>query len=122
VALTFMEEIYRMILRIIPLLFAALLLAAHFLRNGSPGLTAVAVLAPLLLLIRQRWSLIIVQLAAYVAAAVWLYTIIDLAQERMMFGRPWGVAAIILGSVTLFTIFAGLLLNSRAMKNKYPSR
>jgi len=111
-----------MILRIVPLLFAALLLAAHFLRNGSLVLTAVTVLVPLLLLIRQRWSLIIVQLGAYVAAAVWLYTIIYLAQERMMFGRPWGVAAIILGSVTLFTIFAGLLLNSRAMKNKYPSR
>ncbi|MBI4965558.1 MAG: hypothetical protein HY913_19940 [Desulfomonile tiedjei] len=111
-----------MVLRTVPLLIAALLLAAHFLRAGSLGLTAATILMPLLLLIRRRWSLIIVQLSAYVGAGVWLYTTINLVQERIMFNRSWGAAAIILGSVTLFTIFAGLLLNSRAMKNKYPSR
>jgi hypothetical protein len=110
-----------MILRIVPLLIASLLLSAHFLRGGSIGLVVVTLLVPLLLLIRKRWSLVVVQLSAYAAAAVWLYTTIDLVQERMMFARPWSVAVIILGSVTLFTIFAGLLLNSRLMKNKYPS-
>jgi len=65
-----------MILRIVPLVIASLLLAAHFLRGGSLGLMVVTVLAPLLLLIRKRWSLIVVQLSAYAAAAVWLYTTI----------------------------------------------
>jgi len=110
-----------MILRIVPLLISFLLLAAHFLRGGSLGLMVVTVLAPLLLLIRKRWSLILVQLSAYAAAAVWLYTTIHIVQERMMFGRSWGAPVIILGSVTLFTVFAGLLLNSPAVKDKYPS-
>lgn len=110
-----------MILRIVPLLITSLLLAAHFLRGGSLGLVIVLLLAPLLLLIRKRWSLILVQLSAYVAAAVWLYTTFHVVQERMMFGRPWGAPVIILGSVALFSLFAGLLLNSPAVKNKYPS-
>jgi hypothetical protein len=63
-----------------------------------------------------------VQSSAYAGAAVWLYTALQIVRERMMFGRPWGLAVIILGAVTLFTIFAGLVLNSRTMKDKYPSQ
>jgi len=110
-----------MILRLIPLLIASLLLAAHFLRGGGFGLMLVSVLAPLLLLIRKRWSLILVQFSAYGAALVWVYTAIHLVQERMISGRPWTGAVIILGSVALFSFFAGLLLNSPAVKEKYPS-
>ena len=109
--------------RIIPLLIASLLLAAHFLRDGNIiGLVVVTLLMPLLLLIKKRWSLIVLQVAACVAASVWLYTMIMLVQERMMFGRRWGIAVIILGSVALFTILSGVLLNSRSVRNKYPSR
>ncbi|MEW6112179.1 MAG: hypothetical protein AB1664_08625 [Thermodesulfobacteriota bacterium] len=110
-----------MVLRIIPLLIASLLLAAHFLRHGDIGFVVLCVLVPLLLLIKNRRSLIFVQFSAYAGAAVWVYTALQIVRERMMFGRPWGVAVIILGTVALFTIFAGLLLNSRAIKNKYPS-
>jgi len=110
-----------MILRIIPLMIACVLLAAHFFRAGNIGLVAASVLPALLLLIKKRWSFILVQVWAYEGAAVWLHTITNIVQERMMFGRPWKVAAIILGSVTLFTAFAGLLLNSRVVKDKYPS-
>jgi hypothetical protein len=81
----------------------------------------VSVLVPLLLLIRKRWSLILVQLLAYAAAGVWLPTAIHLVQERMISARPWSSAAIILGSVALFSMFAGILLNSPTVKAKYPS-
>jgi len=81
----------------------------------------VSVLVPLLLLIRKRWSLIIVQLSAYVAAGVWLSTAILLVQERMISARPWSGAVIILCSVALFSVFAGFLLNSRKVKERYPS-
>jgi hypothetical protein len=63
-----------------------------------------------------------VQFSAYAGAAVWVYTALQIVRERMMFGRPWGLAVIILGTVALFTIFAGLLLNSRTIKVRYPSR
>ncbi len=81
----------------------------------------VSVLVPLLLLVRKRWSLIFVQLSAYAAAVVWVYTTIHLVQERMISARPWGSAVIILGSVALFSVFAGFLLNSRKVKERYPS-
>lgn len=81
----------------------------------------VSILVPLLLLIRKRWSLILVQLSAYAAAGVWLSTAIHLVQERMISARPWSGAAIILGSVALFSMFAGLLLNSRKVQERYPS-
>jgi hypothetical protein len=38
---------------------------------------------------------------------------------RQQIGRPWTVAAIILGSVALLTLLAGLLLNSRTMRERY---
>ncbi len=111
-----------MVLRTTLLIIAALLLAAHFLREGSLGLVALCLLAPLLLLIRKRWILIALQLLTYIAAIIWLKTTIDLVYERIMWGRAWGVAAVILGSVTLFTILAGLLLNSSVIKEKYTRR
>jgi hypothetical protein len=80
----------------------------------------VSVLVPLLLLIRKRWSLILVQLSAYAAAVVWGYTTIHLVQERIISARPWSGAVIILSSVALFSVFAGLLLNSRKVRERYP--
>ncbi len=111
-----------MIPRLIPLVLAALLIAAHFLRGGSLELALVCILVPFLLLIRNRWSLILVQVSAYSAAAIWLYTTMNVIRDRMMFARPWTMSAIILGSVTLFTVFAGMLLNSPRVKEKYPRR
>jgi hypothetical protein len=39
---------------------------------------------------------------------------------RQRTGQPWTLAAIILGSVALFSLLAGLLLNSRAIRERYP--
>ncbi|MBI5249601.1 MAG: hypothetical protein HY912_08910 [Desulfomonile tiedjei] len=80
------------------------------------------VIAPLLLLVRRRWSLIAIQLAAYVGAAIWLNTLVDLVQARMIMHRPWGTAVIILASASLFSIFSGWLMNSPALKSRYRSR
>ncbi len=109
-----------MILRIIPLIIASLLLAAHFLRDGNLGLVAVCLLLPLLLVVKKRWSLIILQLFTYVGAAIWVSTAIGIAQRRILQGVPWSRMAIILGVVALFTVFAGLVLNSTVVKEKYP--
>ena len=76
-----------MVLRIIPLVIASLLLAAHFLRHGEIGFVVLCVLVPLLLLIKNRRSLILVQFSAYAGAAVWVYTSLQIVRERMMFGR-----------------------------------
>lgn len=107
-------------LRISLFVVAALLLGAHFLRAGNLALVALCVAAPLLFFWRQRWSLILLQLLAYCAAAIWIAAAVQLVQMREQLGQPWTVAAIILGSVALLTLLAGLLLNSRAIRERYP--
>ena len=108
-----------MILRISLFVTAAILLGAHFLRAGDLALVALCLAAPLLFLYRRRWSLIALQVLAYGAAVTWIAVAVRLVQLRQQSGQPWTVAAIILGSVALFTVLAGLLLNSRAIRERY---
>lgn len=99
---------------------AALLLGAHFLRAGNFLLVALCLATPLLFLYKKRWSLILLQLTAYGATARWLWAALQLVEFRQQAGRPWATAALILGAVALVTLVAGLLMNSRCMRERYP--
>jgi hypothetical protein len=108
-----------MALRISLFVLAALLLGAHFLRAGDPATVALCLATPLLFLWRTRWSLILLQLMAYAAAATWIGVAVRLVGLRQSSGQPWTLAAVILGGAALFTLLAGLLLNSRPMRERY---
>lgn len=108
-------------LRFIPIILAAILLAAHFLRSYSLLPMTVCLLAPCLLLIKRRWSLVTLQLLILPAAAIWLFTLNGIIQQRIFEHRSWTASAIILGVVILFTLFAGWLLNSPKNKERSPS-
>lgn len=110
-----------MIVRIILFVTAALLLGAHFLRAGNLAMVALCLAAPLLFFHRRRRSLIALQLLAFGAVGTWIAVAIQLVQMRQQTGQAWTVAAIILGSVALFSLLAGLLLNSRKIKDRYPN-
>ncbi|HXE51296.1 MAG TPA: hypothetical protein VN663_23155 [Ramlibacter sp.] len=107
-------------LRIGLFIIAALLLGAYFLRLGNLILAALCLCAPMLLLYQKRWVLIVLQLLAYGAAALWVTLAARLVEFRLQSGQPWKLAAIILGAVALFTLLAGLLLNSRSVRERYP--
>jgi hypothetical protein len=109
-----------MSVRISLFVIAALLLGAHFFRAGNFLLLALCLATPLLFLYRKRWSLILLQLTAYGATASWLWTALELIELRQQTGRPWTAAALILGAVAWFTLVAGLLMNSRCMRERYP--
>ena len=109
-----------MVLRVALIVLAALLLGAHFLRESNFVLMAVCVAAPLLFLWKKRSSLIALQLMAYAAAATWTVVAFRLAEVRQQTGRSWTAAVVILGAVAMFTLVAGLLLNSRAISERYP--
>ena len=96
------------------------LAAAHFFRSGSYLLVALCLAAPLLFFYKKRWSLILLQLGAYWASAIWLSAALELVQFRQQTGRSWTAAAVILGTVALLTLLAGLLLNSRCLRQRYP--
>lgn len=106
-------------LRSFPIILAAVLLAAHFLRSYSLLLVILCLLAPFLLLIRKRWSLLTLQLLTIPAALIWLVTLSEIIQQRIFEQRSWTASAIILGVVTLFTLFAGWLLNSPQVKDRF---
>lgn len=107
--------------RYIPLILAAVLLAAHFLRSYSILAMAFSLLTPFLLLIKKRWSLVTLQLLTIAAAFIWLSTLYGIIQERIFEQRSWTASAIILGVVTLFTLWSGWLLNSSLIKERYPA-
>jgi len=99
---------------------AAFLFAAHFLRDGNFIAVALCLCAPLLFFYRRWWVLIVLQLVAYGAAAMWIITLLRIVDLRQITGRSWTAAALILGGVALLTLLAGVLLNSRAFRERYP--
>ena len=109
-----------MFVRIVPLVIACLLLAAHFLRQGSLPLVGVCLLAPFLLFVKKHWALSALQIFMYGSAAIWLYTTIALVQYRMAVGAPWIRMSLILLGVTAFNLLAARLLTSPVLKNRYP--
>jgi hypothetical protein len=108
-------------LRIALFAIAAILLGAHFYRAGNYLLVALCLAVPLLFFHKRRLSLVILQLTAYAATAIWLEAAIRLVRFRQQMGEPWTAAAIILGGVALVTLAAGLMLNSRAIARRYPA-
>ena len=108
-------------LRLLPLLLAALLIAAHFLRSYSLLPMLLCLLAPLLLLVKRRWSLLVLQSLSLLSALIWLYALYGIIQERTFEGRSWTASAIILGLVAAFSLFSGALLNSPQVKDRYPA-
>lgn len=108
-----------MALRVVLYVIAALLLGAHFLREGNVVAVAFCTAAPLLFLWRRRWVPIVLQAAAYIAAGIWILTALHLVDQRQLEGRPWTTAALILGAVTLLSVLAGALLNSKAIRERY---
>lgn len=89
---------------------SALLIAAHFLREGAFPLVALSLAFPFLLLFKKPWARYTVQLALLIATAVWLRTMYVIAHWRITMEQPWGRMALILGGVALFTLLSALLL------------
>lgn len=109
-----------MIFRICWFTLAAMLLGAHFLRAENFVMLALCVSTPLLLLVKRWWMLVLLQFLAYDAALVWIAEAVHLVVLRQHLGQPWILAAVILGGAALFSILAGVLLNSRSIRERYP--
>jgi hypothetical protein len=108
-----------MILRLLPFILAFLFLAAHFLRSAHTPLVILCLVTPLLLLIKKRGILILLQCLTYVGVLVWVHTIYVLVRLRIGMAEPWGRMVLILLGVAVFTFLAGYLLNSDLVKQRY---
>jgi hypothetical protein len=98
-----------MVLRVICSIVAFLLVGAHFFRQGSYLLVAIALLAPLLLFVKGRWAVVLLQILTWAAAVVWIVVAVQLVRQRMALGQPFRGVIIILGVVALFTILTAWL-------------
>lgn len=107
------------LLVLLPIILGFLLLAAHFFRFGQMALVALALLFPLLLLVRKRWAARVMQLALLLGAAEWARTIILFSLARMAVGHPYLRMAIILSAVALFTAGSALLFRTPALRARY---
>ena len=103
----------------IPFIITCVLIAAHFLRDGNILMVLVSLIFPLLLLVKKKWVLILSQLFAYMGGGLWLGTTMQIANERIAFNEDWTRMAIILGTVTAFSIFSGFSLNHQKVTENY---
>ena len=104
------------VLRLIPVILSAMLLAAHFSRAGSSTLAVMALAVPLLLLIRESWAARTVQLALVLGGVEWLRATWSYVRQRMELGEPWGRLVVILGVVALFTWASALVFRSPRLR------
>jgi len=104
------------IFRILPVLLAALLLAAHFFRAGQGGLALVSAGAPMILLTGRLWAVRILQILLLVASLVWFQATLEFVGIRQALGLPWTRLALILGTVAAFTAGSALILEREKIK------
>jgi len=107
------------ILRLLPVVFSMLLLAAHFLRSGQMPVVILILLSPLLLFIRRAWVARLVQIILILGAVEWIKTMLTLVDGRRSVGEPWGRLAIILLIVATITGCSALIFRCGSLKTRY---
>ena len=102
-----------------PIVISCWLMAAHFLRDGNVFFVLTCFFAPGLLLFEERWAARTLQIGLFLASFEWVHTLINLARERMMEGKPYTRLMIILGGVAAWTFVSGLLFQLALMKKRF---
>ena len=106
-------------LLMLPTGISAVLIGAHFLRDGQATVTALCVLAPWLLLVRHPAAARLVQVGLVLAAVEWVRSLVDLASARAAVGEPWIRLAAILGAVALFALASAGAFFTRTLRERY---
>ena len=107
-------------IRRLPVLLSALLIAAHFLRAGDWALVLLALLAPALLWVRRPWAPRAVQVLLLLASLEWVRTLVDNVGQRQAAGTPWLRMALILGTVALATALSALAVRLDRHPDRHP--
>jgi len=96
------------------------MLAAHHGRASQPGLIGLWLAVPLILLLKRRWSDIVLQLVMVAGAGIWVAATLRFVHQRQAAGIPSVRLVLILTLVALFTLVSGLLLNLRGRRAALP--
>ena len=106
-------------LRLLPVLFAFGLLAAHFSRAELFPFVILSFGVPLLLLIRKPWAARTIQVFLLLGALEWIRAMMGYIEIRKSIGDDWGRLAIILVVVALLTLCSGLVFRGKSLKKRY---
>jgi hypothetical protein len=97
------------VVRKVPAALSLVLLAAHFLRAQSLFFVLLSIGLTPLLFWEKRWLTQLVRIYLALGSLLWVYTAVMIVRERKALELPFAAAAIILGSVTIFTLMSALL-------------
>lgn len=107
------------VLQHIPAVLSAILLAAHFLRNGRLTAALICLIMPFLLVTATKARARLYQAFLALGALVWMFTAAEMALERMAAGKPWIRMAVIMGTVILWNVAAAFLFETKTMRGRY---
>ncbi len=108
----------RTLLLVAPVL-SCLLLAAHYLRAGGPGLVLLFVSAPLVLFVKRPWIKTTFSALLIFGAGVWIATALAQLHVRSINDEPWLRTVLILGSVCGFTAGSAVVFKTKALAERY---
>ncbi len=114
-----MKKVLLIMFQLMPVVFSALLIGAHFLRSQHYIFVAICLALPFVLIIRHSISVRIVQIGLLIAGIEWVRTIFVLASARADMGLPWTRLVIILGIVASFTFASALVFFTKTLKEIY---
>ena len=100
-------------------ILSAVLLAAHFSRVQQDWLALLALLLPLILLIKRPWIIRVYQIFLACGGVIWIERAFQLRSLRIAEERPWIRLVIILGVVALITLFSASLLQCKKLRAIY---
>ena len=106
-------------LLLLPVFVSALLLAAHFFRNGMIPGVILALSFPAFLILKRAWAARLVQIILVLSAIEWLRTLVLLVAQRQVAGQNWTRLAIILSLVALFTGGSAFLFCFSSLRKRY---
>jgi hypothetical protein len=92
--------------RVILIVLAFILLAAHFSRAGTGVVAGLMLVFPLLLFVRRVWTGWVLKITLLLGGLEWLRTLSRLVAERRVTGDDWARLAVILLAVALVTFLA----------------
>jgi len=107
------------VVRLLPVILAFGLLAAHFSRADMLPAVIVSLLTPFLLLIRKAWIARSIQILLLIGALEWVRSMFGYIQVRKEIGEDWGRLAVILITVALLTACSGLVFRGKSLRKRY---
>ncbi len=110
------------VIRLLPVFFSSLLMAAHCLRSGALVLAGCSLAFPFLLLFPKKWAARTVQICLLAAMLEWIRTLFIITDQRIEMDMPWTRLVIILGSVAVLTGASTCVFFMKPLKERYKLR